>query len=78
MLVMTYSTARQNFSSALDRAKKDGGVLITRTDGSLFKLVPQIPTSSPFDGIQTNIKLKKGELSAALDEARNDSENRYF
>ncbi len=40
MLVMTYSQARQNFSSFLDSAKKDGMAFITRSDGTRFKVVP--------------------------------------
>ena len=40
MLVMTYSQARQNFSSFLDSAKENGMAFITRSDGSKFKVVP--------------------------------------
>lgn len=40
MLVMTYSQARQNFSSFLDKAKIDGEAIIKRSDGSSFKVVP--------------------------------------
>ena len=74
---MTYSNARQNFSSVLDRAKKDGAVLITRTDGSAFKIIPEQNNESPFAHVQTNIHLEKGELQAALEDARNDAERRY-
>ncbi len=77
MLVMTYSAARQNLASTLDRAKKDGAVIITRTDGSMFRLIPEKPTTSPFDNIGTTIKLKKGELISALQEAREYNESRF-
>lgn len=37
---MTYSQARQNFSSFLDRAKEDGEAMVTRSDGTEFKVIP--------------------------------------
>lgn len=40
MFVMTYSQARQNLSSFLDRAKVDGQALINRADGSQFIVTP--------------------------------------
>lgn len=40
MFVMTYSQARQNLSSFLDRAKADGQTLINRADGSQFIVTP--------------------------------------
>ena len=38
MLVMTYSEARQNFASILDKSKIDGAVLVKRSDGSMFRI----------------------------------------
>lgn len=40
MFVMTYSQARQNLSSFLDRAKAEGQALINRADGSQFIVTP--------------------------------------
>lgn len=40
MYVMTYSQARQNLSSFLDRVKADGSAIITRADGTKFKVTP--------------------------------------
>lgn len=40
MLIMNYSQARQNLASFLDQAKKDGSAVITRADGSRFKVMP--------------------------------------
>lgn len=37
---MNYSQARQNLSSFLDQAKKDGSAVITRADGSKFTVIP--------------------------------------
>ena len=36
MTTYTYSQARQNFSTVLNNAKKDGNVIIKRKDGSQF------------------------------------------
>lgn len=55
MLVMTYSQARQNFSSFLDRAKEDGEAMVTRSDGTEFKVIPvqkQKQSVSPFAKIK--------------------------
>lgn len=37
---MTYSQARQNLSTFLDRAKSEGAAIINRADGSQFKVTP--------------------------------------
>jgi hypothetical protein len=70
MLVTTYSDARANFASILDRAKKDGAVLIKRADGSLFRLQSEKSSSSPFDGIRAVAKVEAGSVQAALDDLR--------
>ena len=59
MRVFNYSEARQNFASILNMAVKED-VIITKKDGSKFKIIP-IPNKnvkSPFDipGIKSNIK----------------------
>ncbi|MCU0523144.1 MAG: type II toxin-antitoxin system Phd/YefM family antitoxin, partial [Anaerolineae bacterium] len=36
MEVYTYSEARRNLATLLDRALQQGGVLITRRDGQVF------------------------------------------
>lgn len=40
MDVYTYSEARQNFSTVLDKAEATGKVLIRRKDGRTYALVP--------------------------------------
>jgi len=70
MLVVTYSEARRTFASILDKAKEDGAVIIRRADGSMFRLSPEPGASSPFDGVETEIRLKRGELKKALDEGK--------
>lgn len=49
MTVYTYSQARQNFSSMLDKARTEGEVLIKRKDGQLFVLKPRPEKKSPLD-----------------------------
>jgi antitoxin (DNA-binding transcriptional repressor) of toxin-antitoxin stability system len=66
MLVTTYSEARRTLASVLDRAKEDGAVLITRADGSVFRLSPERSGGSPFGGIETGISLPKGALKETL------------
>ncbi len=77
MLVVTYSEARKTLASILDRVQEEGGVIIKRADGSLFRLVPERNAISPFEGISTNIHLKQGELAAALEASRVFAQNRH-
>jgi antitoxin Phd len=61
MTVYTYSKARQNFSSLLNTASKDGEVLVRRKDGRLFSIRPQIRNRSPLDikGIRSRISTRE-------------------
>ncbi|MBE6349055.1 MAG: hypothetical protein J6K22_07315 [Spirochaetaceae bacterium] len=72
MLVMTYSEARQNFATALEKSKKDGGVLVTRSDGSCFKITPEENYTSPFENIKTLANIKKEILLEVLRESREE------
>jgi len=49
MRVYTYSEARQNLSSVLDKAESTGKVIIRRKDGRVFALVPERMNRSPLD-----------------------------
>ena len=62
MLVVTYSEARQNFSSILDKSKNDGAVLVKRADDS-----------SPFAGIKTLFDLKHDDIMQSLKETREEN-----
>ena len=59
MRVFTYSEARQNLASLLNMAAKED-VIITKKDGSKFKIMPisTEKSKSPFDvkGIRNDIK----------------------
>ena len=57
MNVYTFSEARQNLASVLDKASKDGEVCIRRKDGKVFTIKPKFDHKSPFDvpGVDTGI-----------------------
>ena len=72
MTVFTYSEARQNFASVLNRARREGCVEIRRKDGSLFALSPvRKPKRSPLSvrGVKTGVTTK--DIVAAIRESRN-------
>jgi hypothetical protein len=48
-IVYTYSEARQNLASLLEKAAKEGEVRIKRKDGQIFVVKPQ-PQLSPGSG----------------------------
>ncbi len=61
MDVYTYSEARQNFSTVLDKAEATGKVIIRRKDGRTYALVPERPSSSPLDvpSIQADVSSRE-------------------
>lgn len=67
MLVMNYSQARQNLASLLDQVKKEGEALITRADGSRFRvLIAEDSTedfSSPFSELASYAKTVASPMS---------------
>jgi len=73
MTIYTYSQARQNFAAVLEKAKKEGKVLIKKRDGSSFILSPLSKEDSPLDvkGIKTNIR--SDEIIDILKEVRQRS-----
>ena len=73
MLVVTYSEARQNFASVLDKSKNDGAVLIKRADGSVFRISPEVSESSPFAGIKTLFDIRHDDIMQSLRESREEN-----
>ncbi len=73
MLVVTYSEARQNFASVLDKSKNDGAVLVKRADGSVFRISPEVSNSSPFAGIKTLFDIKHDDIMQSLRETREEN-----
>jgi antitoxin Phd len=49
MRVYTFSEARQNFASVLERARREGKVKIKRRDGQTFLVQPEDLQRSPLD-----------------------------
>lgn len=70
---MTYSEARQNFATVLDKSQSDGAVLVKRADGSLFRISPEANNKSPFEGIKTLFDLKHSDILQALRESREEN-----
>jgi hypothetical protein len=70
MVTYTFTEARQNFASILNKAKKEGKIFIKRRDGTLFELKPVKSGKSPLDvqGIKSNIS--KDEILEVLREIR--------
>ena len=60
MRVYTYSEARRNLASLLDRAAEDGEVRIKRRDGQVFVLQVAPQTKSPL-----NVEVVPLDVSAA-------------
>lgn len=66
MLVVTYSEARQNFASILDKAKEEGAVLVKRADGSVFRIIPEEEEDSPFEGVKTLFNMDVDDIQQVL------------
>jgi antitoxin Phd len=61
MITYTYSEARQQLASLLDRAQRDGEVLVRRRDGRLFTIRPAQTNDSPLDvaGVRVDVELEE-------------------
>lgn len=70
MTIYTYSEARQNFASVLDKARKVGEVLVKRKDGTVFIIKPVTKNESPLDVKGVDIKLSRNEIVDLLREVR--------
>lgn len=68
--IYTYSEARQNLSTILDKAKREGKVLIKRKDGSVFELRSVLKKKSPLDVKGIKINLNKDEIIDIIRETR--------
>jgi len=70
MTVYTFSEARQNFSSILEKAKIEGRVLVKRKDGTVFAIQPVPKTESPLDVEGVDIGLTSSEIVDVIREIR--------
>ena len=70
MTTYTYSEARQNFAAVLEKAKKEGKVLIKKRDGSSFILSPLPVSTSPLSVKGINADISSEEIIDILKEVR--------
>ncbi|MEA3338296.1 MAG: type II toxin-antitoxin system Phd/YefM family antitoxin [Chloroflexota bacterium] len=73
--IVTYSEARQNLASLLNKALNEGEVLIKRRDGQVFVLRPVEQKSSPLDVEGIDLGVSTEEIVAFIAESRRYSEN---
>ena len=70
MTTYTFSEARQNFASILEKAKLEGRVLIKRKDGSLFAIQPVVKKESALDVEGIHLGLTSSEIVNIIREVR--------
>ncbi|MCH7965163.1 MAG: type II toxin-antitoxin system Phd/YefM family antitoxin [Bacteroidetes bacterium] len=70
MNTYTYTEARQRLAALLDKAKKEGSVLIKRKDGTIFELRAILGNKSPLDVKGVNLNLGREEILEILKEVR--------
>lgn len=71
MTVYTFSAARQKLATLLDKARKEGEVLIQRRDGSVFVLKPHKKNkASPLNTKSLNLHLGIQEIVRAIRKGR--------
>ena len=70
MNIYTYSEARQKLAFLLDKAKKDGKVLIKRKDGTIFELRPINRNKSYLNVKGVDLNINREEIIDILREVR--------
>ena len=70
MIVYTYSEARQNLSTLLEQAAREGDVRIRRKDGQVFVVCPAPVDRSPLDIESVDLGLSAEEIVAFVRESR--------
>ena len=80
MQIYTYSEARQQLSSVLDKAEMSGKVLIRRKDGRTFALTPEHTQTSPLDVPSINAQVSTEELVSLIrkDRGRTTASTRFL
>ena len=69
-IIYTYSEARQNLASLLEKAVEDGEVKIRRKDGQVFVIRPVTKSESPLDVEGIDLGLSRDEIVAFVRESR--------
>lgn len=70
MKEFTYSEARQQLATLLEKARREGAVRIRRRDGQVFVLRPEQRTGSPLDVPSLKLRISRDDLLAAVREGR--------
>jgi len=70
MVVYTYSEARQNFASVLDKAAQEGEVRVKRQDGQVFVIRLVTPDESPLNVEGIDLGLTAEEILEFIQEGR--------
>lgn len=71
MVKYTFSQARQNFASVLNRAQLEGEVLVQRKDGSSFVIKPYPLRKSPLDVNGIDSHMSSDEILDFIQDSRN-------
>lgn len=74
MKTYTYTEARQNLATLLDKVIQDGEVRIKRRDGRVFVLKPQVQPSSPLDVGGGDLGVTASEIVNFVKEGRREYE----
>jgi len=70
MVKYTFSQARQNFSTVLNKARTEGEVVIQRRDGSSFVIRPYKEEKSPLNVKGVQVDMSASEIVDILKEIR--------
>ena len=70
MIVYTYSEARQNLATLLDKVVQEGEVRIRRKDGQVFVVKLEQGTDSPLDIEGIELDLTASDILSAIQEGR--------
>jgi PHD/YefM family antitoxin component YafN of YafNO toxin-antitoxin module len=68
--VYTYSEARQNLASLLEKAVREGEVRIRRKDGQIFIIIPEETQGSPLEVEGIDLGLTAEEIVEFIHEGR--------
>ena len=70
--IYTYSEARQNLATLLEKAIRDGEVRICGKDGQIFIILPEMASGSPLDVEGVDIDLTRDKIVEFIQEGRKD------
>ena len=70
MIVYTYSEARQNLSTLLEDADREGEVILRRRNGQTFIVRPRKKLGSPLDVKGVDLNLSRSDILKSIKESR--------